>query len=287
MKGGAFLLVTTMSLKDKTVVTDFLSHWGSMSEIRIVLLLEEKEVSNRGSELRRVVDGNVEIATYRAGQHKKKSPFLEAVWKVFAQHSNYDAYIFVNGDIFPTHPAYEGRSLDFAAIEDVLRKRRIIFAKRHDYTEMCEITSLYECGYDMFIVPSEMLGVVPSSILKSWQIGQVGWDYAFPLGICKDHCVTSTELSIYHKVHKSGSHADWSRAMLSLASSIDRSWLSDLSLSKRFMFRVLTIPLVLRMMMISSPSLVRFVQKSICYFYSRLLFYGFISDLLKDLDAIR
>ena len=282
-----YLVVTTMSVKETSMVKNFLGSWGNISDLKIVLLLEESELSIRGEELKRIVSPRVELATYRAGRGEKKSPLLEDIWKVFIQRTGYDAYVYVNGDIFPSHPGSDTGVLSGADFRRVLGKRKVTFSKRRDFSDASDVPLIYEYGYDMLIVPSELLSVVPSTILKDWQIGQVGWDYALPLGICKEYCITSTELGLYHRIHQSGSQADWSRAMLNLARSIDYSWVTDLSIGKRIIFRLLTLRLILNMLTVPSSSVVERVRRSVCYFYSRLVFYGLVSELLEDLDDIR
>jgi len=282
-----YLVVTTMSAIDASAVKNFLCNWGNIGGLMLVLLLEEDEVSIRGEELKRVVGSSVELATYRAGQREKKSPMLEDIWEVFKQRTGYDAYIYVNGDILPSHPGADRGVLSSADVGRVLAGRKVTFSKRRDFKNANDVPVIYKYGYDMFIVPSELLGVVPSFILKDWQIGQVGWDYALPLGICKRYCITSTELGIYHRIHRSASQADWSSAMLNLARSINWSWVTDLGLGKRLMFKLLISPLIINILTFTSPSVVGHIQRGVCYFYSRIIFYGLISGLLQDLDDIR
>ena len=283
---GMYLVVTTMSAIDVSAVKNFLHDWGNIGGLKIVLLLEEDEVSVRGEELKRIVGSSVELATYHANKREKRSPMLEDIWEVFRQRASYDGYIYVNGDILLSHPGSNRGILSGADLERVLARRKVTFAKRRDFKDSSDVPVIYQYGYDMVIVPTELLGVVPSFVLKNWQIGQVGWDYALPLGICKRYCITSTELGIYHRIHRSASQADWSRAMLNLARSLHWSWVTDLGLGKRLMLRLLISPLIINTLTFRSSSAVEHIQRKVRHFYSRIIFYGFIYGLLEDLDDI-
>lgn len=280
-----YLVVTTMSLTEISMLEEFIDAWSDIPSIRLVLLLEEGDVAARAKELDRVVSPGINIVEFSADRRRKKAPLLLDIWKVFNKYKGYEAYAYVNADIRPKSKVAPNQYLGVSAIQDLLKPKRIAFAKRRDFAGCEAECYIYEQGYDMFFVPCELLESVPRSVLTDWQIGQVGWDYALPLAICKDYCLGSTRIPLFHRIHPSGSSADWSVAMLEIVRYIDESWVRDLSMFKRQVFRVLTMPLVIDLIIGRSFIVFDIVQEPVRYFYSRLVFYGFISKFLKALDA--
>ena len=285
MSNSPVLVVTTMSLADMSILEEFIGAWTYIASLKLVLLLEEGDLEGSAKELHKFGSSGVDIVVFGADQRTKKAPLLWDIWNVFNMYKGYAAYAYVNADIRPKNEIAPDLYLDDAAVRYLLKQRRITFLKRRDFKEHEAQCYIYEQGYDMFFVPSELLESVPSSVLTDWQIGQVGWDYALPLSICKKYCLATTRIPLFHKIHPSGSSADWSVAMLEVVRYIDESWVGELSMFRKLVFRGLTMPLVIDLMVGRSFVSLDIVQKTVRYYYSRLVFYGFISKFLKALDA--
>ena len=120
--------------------------------------------------------------------------------------------IYVNADIYLPHDEIE-RLKRYIGLS--LSQRTAIFFRRHNCLNYSDLfPTVYEDGYDMFMLHTALLSGLRREPLSEFRIGQVGWDYALPLSFPRHAINQSTNLTLRHIVHESGSTSSWDVAMI-------------------------------------------------------------------------
>lgn len=280
------LLATTFRLEEIRSITGFLQKWRADRNISLMALVDSSEYCSK-REARELLTSLVDhIVLYRSidnnilGNLGKKNPpsLLDVIEALRRKSADYDYVGYVNSDIqLLMHNRDHSLSEEIHKFSSGIKA---VFAHRKDYSSDHRVFSNYMQGLDLFMFPSQLIRTIRlSPALRLFRIGQVGWDYMLPLSLPKQHVTTTCALPLYHKTHKTGSNADWSRAILSFLPYIDPSWTS----SKPFERAVLVFVGFLQRMFKGLPPSQRikvYLNDSFDYLGSRIVFYMVIERIL-------
>ena len=280
------LLATTFRLRDIRSVSGFLRKWKADKNISLMVLIESSEYSSK-LEARKMLASLVdEIVLYNSISDNTRTNLLEKnppsllniIEALKHKSSGYDYVGYANSDIqLISHKRDQDLSEE---IHKLSRGMRAVFAHRKDYSDDHSIFSDYMQGLDLFMFPSQLIRTMRlSPALRMFRIGQVGWDYMLPLSLPKQHVTTTCALPLYHKTHKTGSNADWSRAVLCFLPYIDTSWTDGRPFGRAVLVCARFLQGLLR-----NLRLPQYTQAMLAdgfdYFGSRIIFYSVIERVL-------
>ena len=272
----------TLSSPDLMRILD----WKQYDGFELRLLVERKESWIYIDEVKMLVEGGVKVIVYDALEDRnsqllrKRTPSLRDVWNAFqAEGSKESIYCFVNADIRPKF-SRDGKELDI--IRFAYENKIILAANRQDYTVSRQSSRVYSKGFDFFSIPGVMLDRYAGLPLEKYRIGQVGWDYALPLMVKRHELFRVSSMGLYHRLHPTGSEEDWGESICRLVSDVDSSWIGSISAIGRTIFRIGKCIQKARVSICP-----RAVQEFLRYSASRMVYYGAIRAMLRNMYTIK
>lgn len=286
MHQNKILIATTFRLGEIEKVAPNIKRWRSQEGTSVLALIEENELYNNLTAARLLQKTTDKISTYSKGLNStfgtissKSPPSLIDVIRALRREKDFIYYSYVNADI-EFLPNFDG-SILYRKIDDLSKGEKIVFAHRRDYEFDPATSECYTQGLDFFTIPRKIMKTItPSPALNLFQVGQVGWDYMFPLHLPASQVVTTCTLPIYHKKHTTGSDADWSYAIASCLPHIHTSW-TDGKPMKRLILKITARSINMFRRNQHSLSKGHGIFSKIFYYYiSRFVFYGIINHVL-------
>ena len=281
------VILTTFRLSDTRQALYNLKRWKSEAGVSTCALIEEKDYISNPADIELLKNGADILIPYKAHidsvasrQYGKRSPRIIDILETMKGLKGFKYYAYANADI---ELRVNKRGMDLCRkIDELSSGRRIIFAHRRDYSSEAEGFAYYMQGLDFFVFPNKALEEIEfSQGIYSCQIGQVGWDYMLPLCMPASQVLTTCRLPIYHEIHPTGSTADWSEAIMNLLPHIHPTWTNEKPIMK-IVLRIsgrLNSSLENRK---SIPPTNDWCKRAMYYFWSRVLFYGFIQRLFSN-----
>ena len=250
------------------------------------MLIEETDYMSNHADIGLLKNGADILIPYRVHidsearrPYGKRSPRIINILETMKGLKGFKYYAYANADI---ELRANQRRIDLCRkIDELSSGSRIIFAHRRDYSSDAEGFTFYMQGLDFFVFPNKTLEELEfSQGLYLCQIGQVGWDYMLPLCMPAPQVLTTCRLPLYHETHPTGSNADWSEAIMNILPHIHSTWTNERPIMK----------VVLRIANRLSSSLEKrkstptndWYKRAMYYFWSRVLFYGFIQRLFSS-----
>ena len=277
---------TSLPLNNWNRYEKSLLSWASLPICKTFILCSESEISAYNSLVSELRQRNIFcIAAHPKPQlsaNRSTKPSFADIFKAIQSTSTPNTTsIFVNADItynsrLPVLIEY------YISLASTLRKA--IFFNRWDFLYSANANlKPYTSGFDLIILPAISLSLVPNSVLHSFCIGQVGWDYALPLSLPHHHVARSCSLPIVHRVHPTTSSASWSQAMSTLLLSIHYThirgnyYYSTVHSLLLILYRLFQLPCLRRL---------HLFQEGLTWLHSRLSFYLLITHLLRRLSYL-
>lgn len=283
------LLVTTYPSSQLEKISSNISAWLDLDDVTLLSLIHNADLPSV-----RNYYSHQQFSDYKWSKHlihlypvltpcPNRAPFLSEVLSCFSKYPEFDLYAFVNADIEPNLPSWHQSSLS-TDLSSIPSRPILYLAHRQDYLESRENLAPYLQGFDFFLLNKSLLNSLDFSLYSDLRIGQVGWDYLFPLSINAFHVYKASNPLLLHRIHPTGSSSSWESAILQILQLIHPSWLQLSNTLLRLLF-----PLTKR---ISHSLLMRSSRKTrsmrlLTYFYTRIIFYTFVVKLLSRIPQYR
>ena len=238
-------LVTTFPLKDWERYKHSVLSWCRVPLLSIKVLVTQSEI-NSFTKVQKELEANfikchiVPTPPSRpritTSARPSSAPSILDLLSLFDTSLSERVLIYVNADICLPQGEIEGLrkyiGLSFS-------QRKAIFFRRHNCLNYSDpFPAVYNDGYDMFMLPTTLLSVLRREPLRKFRIGQVGWDYALPLSFPRHAIGQSTNITLLHIIHESGSTDSWDQAMINVSRCTHTSYYGMHKMSSILGFKV-------------------------------------------------
>lgn len=282
------LLVTTFRLCDIDRFSCTLGRWRKQAGVTVAALIDNDELDSKTREVERLNELVDIVTTYELNKKDesrrasgKNSPGVLDIIESMKKQKGYDYYTYVNADIELLTNLKRFNICE--AIHEISNSKRVVFSHRRDYVLVPEIYHDYLQGLDLFSVPNSVLKkmILPKEI-EFFRIGQVGWDYMLPLCLPKRQVAITNSLPIYHKVHRTGSNANWDLAISYCVSNMHRSW-TDKKPIRRLIIKIASCFMHSTRDQSDSSRSSSLAARVSTHLITRIVFYAVLSHLFLDI----
>lgn len=283
-------VVTTLPIIRLHDYLDTLLSWAKSYNVHILITISEANLYPSKIQQLRELDISVHPRDFSVLStlsdlsylSSPRTPSLALLWDVLRQViPNGDAAVFTNADIYLKHG--EADSLN-NLIKYCLNQQRIAFLHRWDYLEdQPTLSNPYLDGFDVLIIPKNVLDDCSTDHLSLFSIGQVGWDYALPLFFDYDKVLRSSSIQLRHCVHATTSTSPWGLAMQQIIVSLGPSHIDRLDIFRRMVFNGLKRSAAFYKFLSMRIRMNSVASSMFTYIFSRIAYYAVIRKLLKNI----
>jgi len=286
MKPAGVRVITTSSLATISGISASVESWKGRLGAKVTLMIEEDERELHEAEFNEAKKMFDDIFEYTLGCKRGtlfgKGPTLKEVLELCEASVEAETVLFLNADI---RVVDNTRQL-VEQLKECLKENELILLQRIDIGGTGNEIQRYREGYDGFALNPKKLGAYVDSY-EFMRIGQVGWDYALPLGLDKGRVRIWQGDHFKHRVHPTGSSLQWEDAITRISFAINQTWISEAKASHQVALscaRSLLKWADLRSYHFAETKNV--VKRGLSWLGCRVIYYGFIRSELRGVEAL-